>query len=230
MKDFGTIGICTRIGNSPDPFFFNCWTRLLLMGIRKGDNVIVPEWRRLFAHFAANHMVRQFLKTDLDTLLFIDDDMEFGPGFLEEMRSREENWKYDIVQGFYTTRVSPARPLMYRLNPKQPKHAKHTGSYYDYFHDWKPGDVVPVDAVGLGFTLIRREVFETMVKNVDPEYFGWFVMPDSFSTEDMVFCRAAQKLGFTFAVDTNIQCGHVGRRTFSIDDYAEWREENKLDA
>lgn len=221
---FGSIAVTTRFNDAAIEFF-NSWSWLITGGLRRGDGVLLPNMKRVFAHFAANNIVRAFLKEDFDSLLFIDDDMVFEIDALSRMRDNKENWKYDIVGGFYTSRQRPTRPQVYRWSEKQKKDAPYYGWTYEMQHNWEPGDVVEVDAVGLGFTLIRRRVFEKLLGNRDADRYAWFLMAQTSVTEDFHFSFLAREKGFRMAIDTGIHLGHVGNHIYTMDDYLEDRKE-----
>lgn len=61
-----------------------------------------------------------------------------------------------------------------------------------------------VDAVAMGFTAIRRQVFE----NWDPTVEMWKPTPPMVG-HDLHFCSEAKKQGFKVWVDSGIRCGHL---------------------
>lgn len=116
-------------------------------------------------------------------LFFIDHDVILPTKALLRLVARDA----DIASGLYFTRSKPPFPLVFvDGHPTM---------------DWTPGDVVQVDAVGMGCTLIRRELFEQL----EPP---WFVTTGQ-GTEDTHFCRRLrEELGIRPVVDTGISCVH----------------------
>ena len=90
----------TRLEKNIESKFFICWTNLLLGGLRKGDGITVEYGKT--ADKAANELVRKFLKTECDSILFLDSDAYFDVTWLERFRTLKEGWDYDILQAFHT--------------------------------------------------------------------------------------------------------------------------------
>ena len=61
-----------------------------------------------------------------------------------------------------------------------------------------------VDGVAMGFTSIRREVFEQWDKNIPM----WYPEPPLVG-HDLHFCHHAKRQGFKVWVDSGIGCGHL---------------------
>jgi len=75
---------------------------------------------------------------------------------------------------------------------------------------WQERQVFPVDALGLGFTLIRRDVFQKL------EY-PWFEFKEL--SEDFEFMYKAQKAGFKVLLDSSILCLHKSDTVFIDRDF-----------
>jgi hypothetical protein len=229
VEGFGSIAIGTRVGHTPEPDFFVSWTAMTTGGARTGDTILAPECYQP-AHWAATKLARAFLKSGRDTLLMVDDDMLFPPDALEKMRSKEENWQYDIVSCFATHKTWPPKPIIMRLmDPKdvsEPDRLK--GDHFKLVHDFEDGAVEPTDAGGLAFTLIRREVFIPMLH---PDYgldYSWFFeYGPGWESDDIPFSRRCRELGFKMAVDTDTRVGHIGRRTLGYEQFVAWREQEE---
>jgi len=247
-KSWGRIAIGVRVGKYPEPGFFVDWTAFINSGLRPRDKILLPRCH-MPAHWAGDAVVRDFLRTDLDTLLMVDDDMTFPPDTLSRLRDNEPNWGYDVVGAFYTFRVWPPKPLTYKLMEQPPEPLSFRGDWFNPQLGVKEGQVVPVDAVGFGFTLIRREVLEAMV-NTD---YGteWTYMFKSLSREgvfremvgkpdlrleftsfldygegkesdDIPFSRRVREHGFRLAVDCGVRIGHIGHMPLGWDDMKRW--------
>lgn len=206
MNDFGRIAVGCRIGKHPEAAFFAAWTGLIVQGLREDDVVLAPSAYSP-AHWAADFLARQFLKSGCDTLLMIDDDMDFTPDALERLRANAASFDYDIVMGLCTTRELPPVPVLLRLAEEQPGNG--IVEKFDRVTRFHLGRVIPVDTVGLAFTLIRRRVFEAMLApgGIDETYF--FSYGPGRETDDTPFCRRARQLGFTLAVDTAVHIDHI---------------------
>jgi hypothetical protein len=81
----------------------------------------------------------------------------------------------------------------------------------------RAGGPVPVLSCGLGFALVRREVFDTIAKRGQPgtpaAYFAAPEKNDAVTArvaEDVAFCSRARAAGFEVVADTSIRLWHVG--------------------
>lgn len=194
--DYGKIAIGARITNV-DPVFFRDWTRLVTSGLRPGDVVLLPVANA--PHSAAcNILADQFLNSDCDTLLFVDDDMTFAQDALERLRTTEG--EYDIVSGMYVCRREPFNPIL--LVQHGDKYLSRTPTVEG---------VLEVDVVGFGFTLIRRAVIQELLSQGNEE--GVFVWRNKYG-EDGDFCLRAKQCGYTCAVNCGVVLGH--RVTFTL--------------
>jgi hypothetical protein len=229
-KGWGNIAIGVRMRQHPEPDFFTSWTAMLTGGVRSGDTVLLPQ-ARIPAHGASNAIVNDFLMTDKDSLFFVDDDMAFDGMALEKLRNNPDTYDYDIVFGFCTHRTWPPKPVIMKLREPQPNEPKSLdGDLFDLVHDFDDGDIIPVDAVGLAFTIIKRHVFEAMLH---PKYgfqhTYWFDYGIGKESDDISFCRHARELGFTMAVDTNVKISHIGYRQLGWNDFREWQTSVNVD-
>jgi hypothetical protein len=208
--DFGRIAVGCRIGKHPEAAFFAAWTGLVVEGLCDGDIVLAPSAYSP-AHWASDFLARQFLKSECDTLLMIDDDMDFPPDALGRLRANEASFGYDIVFALCTTRELPPVPVLLRLAEEQP--GSGAVEKFDRVTRFYLGRVIPVDTVGLAFTLIRRRVFERMMEtsltstSIDDACF--FTYGPGRETDDAPFCRTARRLGFALAVDTAVHIDHI---------------------
>lgn len=219
---WGRVAAGVRIAKHPEYNFFVSWTELLTGGMRSGDKILMPVgW--MPAHWASNAIVRDFMRTDHDSLLLVDDDMVFGQNTLSIMRDNKDNWDYDIVFGFCTHRQWPPKPVVMVEREEQPGLPMSLyGRSYDIIHGVSSGDIVEVDAVGLAFTLIKRHVLEQMTGEYGPMYTDYFSYGGGFESDDIPFCMRAREMGFRMAVDTNVKIGHIGQSIFGWDDYQKW--------
>lgn len=229
IEGFGSVAIGVRVGHTPEPDFFVSWTALITGNVRNGDTILAPECYQP-AHWASTKLARAFLRSGRDTLLMIDDDMLFPPTALEDMRSNEKNWQYDIVSCFATHKVWPPKPIIMRLmNEKDvSKPDRLKGDHFELVHNFEDGEVIPVDATGLAFTLIRREVFIAMLH---PDYgldYTWpFSYGSGWESDDIPFSRRCRELGFKMAVDTGTKIQHIGRRSLGYEQFAAWHDQQK---
>lgn len=226
-EGFGKIAVGVRIGRYPSPGFVNCAVELARTGMREGD-VWLPAAVGVPAHWAATNLMRAFLLTDCDTLLLLDDDMTFSGDILNGMRDNEENWRFDIVSGLATQRVTPPRALVLRKGEQPPVPDSLQGVYYDLLvEEVQEGKVMQVDATGFAFTLIRRKVIEAFTSPHGPQHTSYVNWGEGGEGEDVNFCRRAGSLGFTVAVDCGACVGHVGEVVYGYDEFDLWRRQGR---
>jgi hypothetical protein len=198
MSDWGKIAIATRMGKHPEPVFVQCLVKLIQRGQRAGDVVLKPAIGSE-RHYLAEAQAQVFLQTKADSILYLDDDMEFEPKDLAILRDDPEGFQYDILMGLCLSRGHPHRPIIatatdhgtWRIPAKPPEDT-----------------IVDVGFCGLAFTLIRRSVFEKVYEILDKgEMAFWFSrMGDS---EDWGFCQTAIKAGCRIGVNTRVQIYHL---------------------
>lgn len=175
-----------------------------------------------------NAIVRDFLRSDCDALVFIDADVSWDPDALVKLIKHDR----DIVAGVYPKRTlhDPKFPVM-----------------------TIPGSVLQADADGLvevagaptGFMKIKRHVLEKFVEvNKHRQYKGSSDGPNDppytliFEREladghrfsgDYNFCRLWRKMGGKVFVDPEMFLTHTGEVEFegTLGDY--WKREHGLD-
>ena len=98
-----------------------------------------------------------------------------------------------IVSGFYRARQKHGfNPAMWTKVP--------TG--YVSIVKWT-GNWINADAVGFGFCLTKREVFEKIP-------YPWFTWIEEHPSEDFDFCEKAIKYGYKIKVMTDVKAAHLG--------------------
>jgi len=132
-----------------------------------------------------------------ENLLFIDDDMTFTPELFETVW----NTPADVVSALaFVRREPPTFPAMYRR--------AEDGSYKPIL-SYPQNTILPVDGVGMAFTLIRRPVIEALRAPY---------VRDSSKGEDIIFCERAKAAGFSVVVNTAAKCGHLYTYPFEINE------------
>ena len=198
VSNWGKTAVGSRMFNGCDSKFFNDWSHLICGGLRKGDTVL-DSGIEMPPHMTANIVCDNFLKSDADTLCFIDSDMNFKQDTLNRLRDDPEGWGYDVLGAMYVTRRSPFAPIV----------LQYDGALYHTDIAGINGKPISTAIAPLGFTLIRRAVFEFMQKN-GAEHPWYFEYGKKGEGEDVVFCRRAGKLGFKIGIHTGIDVIHRG--------------------
>ena len=119
---------------------------------------------------------------------------------------------FDVAGGLYWTKGNPSMPLIYG-DPKQNR--SEPAGMFKVRHDWKDGDVVECNGMGMGFTLFKMELFKD--KRLKKP---WFKTCNDHTdkgprlyTQDLYFFEKFRKLGYRCCVDTRVKLGHMDLRT-----------------
>jgi hypothetical protein len=166
-------------------------------------------------HKARNNLAWEFLtKTDAEWYLSVDSDIEFHPDHVSRLLSRN----VPIIGGAYCHKKRKVEWAARSINGIGP--------------DMQTG-LQKLCAIGTGFLLIHRSVFEKIIKNPDQptlcaiedwshnkggtvwDFFfegiiqetGFFEQPTQL-TEDWGFCYRARKAGFDIYADTTFYVKH----------------------
>lgn len=102
-----------------------------------------------------NQLAQDFLSGDSEWSLWIEDDTVPPPGFLGQLLSA----KREFISGIYHLKLPPYHPVAYRR--------REDGLYYP-IADYHLGEIMEVDAVGLGCALIHRSVYERIMNQCVP--------------------------------------------------------------
>jgi hypothetical protein len=167
---------------------------------------------------ARNHIVRQALKSNVQYILFLDDDVMVPPDIFLKLRNHDT----DIASALYCTKSNPAYPLIFE--------SEGDGC----FEDWKLGDIIKTWGCGLGATLINTDIFRsgkikepwfktTKLEAInDPDGSGWHWRS---GTEDLYFYTKVMDAGYDLIVDTSVQCDHYDRLSkirYPLEGFKQW--------
>lgn len=179
-------------GNVPHQFL-DCIIKL--QAARMGVNTVISE-RTFFLANGRNKVVKQFLETKGDWLLFVDDDICFTPDDIVRLYAFADKEKAPIVAGLYFGRldgIADNKILPVWL-------MKAEGQQFASLERLEGKGLQQVDVVGMGFTMIHREVLERMFdfapKNDDWIWFGHDLRNGRRIGEDATFCMRAGALGY----------------------------------
>jgi len=114
--------------------------------------VDVIPLRGMMVDVQRNYIVDDFLSTDAEWLRWLDADNVDKIGSIR----RQLDTQKTLVTGLYMKRNDKGEPLAY--------FSTHDGEYTPAgnFH---PGEIIPIDAAGMGGCLVHRSVFEDIKKN-----------------------------------------------------------------
>jgi hypothetical protein len=161
---------------------------------------------------ARNMIADEFMKSDCDSLLFIDADMTFEPDSV--IRLLAWNQTRPIVAGAYEARKEGKVYILSLAGDGDNIHMDSMG-------------LVKAHRVATGFMMIQRKVFETL-RDMHPEwehkdinsdnmlygYFDFKLTREGYIGEDFLFCDRAREAGFTVWIDPTIALGHMGHHEF----------------
>jgi hypothetical protein len=168
---------------------------------------------------ARNQIASDALADGFDELMWIDSDIGFDPDAVEQLRSHQ----LPFVCGLYAKKGRREFACMFRPETEKVQFGPQ-------------GGLLEVQYVGFGFVLVRREVFETIQRQLKlptcnerfstrrpiVPFFQPLVIPDGSSHwylgEDYAFCHRATESGFSIWADSSIRLFHVGSYAFSWED------------
>jgi hypothetical protein len=166
---------------------------------------------------ARNRMASDALSQGLDELMWIDSDIVFDPDDVEILRQHD----LPLVCGIYPKKSRRQFACAFLPEMRQVVFGIK-------------GGVIELLYCGFGFTLTRRELYETMQQQLrlpvcnqhfqSPlvPYFGPMVSGECekawYLSEDFSFCERARRCGFRVMADTTIRLWHVGSYRYSWED------------
>lgn len=211
VRNWGKIQVSVRLEKMVEADFFRSWSVFLTQGLRKGDSWSLSQG--LTAQNAANELVRKFLKSEADSIFFLDSDAVIDVNFLDDMRDSLEGQEYDVLQAFYVRRGWPPQAIWFKRDVYQKLHVCIV-----------PNEMCEeVALVGLHCTLIRREVFEKMAQGKDLETFAWFWYPrETGETEDAAFSFEAIQAGFKLGATTVVKAEHISHLPVGWEAYQDY--------
>ena len=164
-----------------------------------------------------NQIATDALRAGFEELMWIDSDVAFEPGAVDQLRSHGQ----PIVCGVYPKKGKRAFACNFPPEATQVTFGKG-------------GGLIEVPYAGAGFLYTRREVYEAIQQRlrlpVCNERFGppmipFFhpmIIPDGDShwylAEDFSFCRRARDCGYRILADTTIRLKHIGSYAYNWED------------
>ena len=154
--------------------------------------------------------------TEYEYLFFLDSDIGFDPNDVLKLLSH----KKELVSGAY-----PMKSIPLEWNFSLSENGK------------RENDLVAIDRIGIGFTLIHRKVFESIIEKYGNElkfipsqtktevitnkelnnsyhFFSELKYQNTYLPEDLSFFTRAKDCGFQPWMDVSINLSHVGSYVF----------------
>ena len=152
--------------------------------------------------------VLEFIKTgnDLDVIFFMDQDHYYKSNDFMNLISAFEDSDFDVMGAFYRYKDQTQRPVAYNF-VKNDKGVKCMVN----LEDLKPNSgIVDVDAIGLGFCVMKPDFIKRMFKKHGSWMFMTEVKDNVFQGEDIAFFRRAKEIRAKVGLNTDIYIKHVG--------------------
>jgi len=158
---------------------------------------------------ARSKVTYEFLQSSMNRLFMIDSDMQWKAQ--DFIRMLALSTKMDVVCAAY-----PAKRDACTFMLKWGEDELVSNEY----------GCVPIDGVGLGFTIVHRGVIAELSDNAPKLMFPGMDSPiahifrcdadnGAFRGEDMAFFADVKALGYKVNLDPNVSLGHVGTKTYT---------------
>lgn len=164
--------------------------------------------------WARSAVAGAFLKSDFTHLFWIDSDMVWSPNDFFRLVGFAAT--HDLIGGAYALKKEPAQCFINLPGAEGEREINGFGN-------------VRVLSLGLGFTIVRREVMEKIAatKEIVRDTLQGTEYPDIFRIgrradggalgEDVAFFEDAAALGYQAWLDPSIRLGHIGMKIYRSD-------------
>ena len=160
---------------------------------------------------AHNKTVKEFLARErkCKAILWLEHDHRFPSDIIMRMLAPSD---YDVLGALYFGRTAPYEAVCYKRDPENPDHVRRPTELevIDVLRSTEP---VPMDVVGMGCTLVRREVYEKLGEQGVP----WYAVQThsnetdfgEIDSDDAWFCRHAIDAGFKIGMLGGVEISHM---------------------
>ena len=228
MKSQGTVCTGYCYGTREEEFVDSLRDLQIFDAAHNGLVQHEAKIRGLYIEENRNNVVRDFLNTKDSWLVSLDTDIHFRPEMVYALYDVADPVKRPIVSGIYFGRLAKGRlvPIWFMDTQK---------GQYTTVKQVEPDSGQPqeLDAIGMGFCIIHRSVFEKLAEIHAKDHWTWFGRDEALNAEDgqihhlgedLSFCRRARAAGFPIYGHAGIQVGHIKKQALS---YELWlREEH----
>lgn len=147
-----------------------------------------------YIHDSRNKLVDKAITSGSDYLMFIDSDIAFPAGAIEQLMRKDK----DVIGGHYYKRQLPkTSAALIEENGRLviPSESKLSS-----------GGVIQVFAAPTGFLLIKTSVF----RRIKTPWFWFGEYRGQILGEDAWFCKQCYEAGIPIYIDTSIPIKHIG--------------------
>jgi hypothetical protein len=223
---FGTIGIGVPYYKASYEFWrWFCW--VLIGGLEDGDQFLNTQnvLGEVPIPMAHNSLVVEFLNTDRDTFVLVEDDHKAPQDVIQQMRNKPANLPFDIVCATYINRHGPLLAVGYNFDGSRT-------DYGEYSCLIEPKKVAKTgtqeyDGACLGLVFIRRWVLEKLKNTYDPQASFWFDWRGRNSQDVNFYARAHFEAEARVGVDRDNEIVHMGRKEYTMADYWNLMDKHK---
>jgi len=149
-----------------------------------------------------NAVVRQFLETPAEWLLWLNTDKVWEPSEVTKILATAEQNNFPVV----SAHIRNPGPDQTTTLPVM------VGEFLQPIEPDKPIGLGEVFCAGMGFYLTHRSVFESMLgayaDKTPSEWFDYETWDGRTTGEDLVFSRRLKHLGIKTIVDQSLKVGH----------------------
>jgi GT2 family glycosyltransferase len=154
-----------------------------------------------------NLLTSQFLGRDQEWLMMVDTDIVFKKDAVSRLLASADPVERPIMSGLYHIFEKGKKvPAVYANEGSEPSELELVP------YDSPDEDIVAqAFAVGAGFLLVHRSVFEK-IRDMSEGQASWFreiVVNGRDFGEDISFCLRANVAGFPIHVNTGVRVGHI---------------------
>ena len=221
MKNQGTVSIGYCYGHQEQEFIDSLRDLQIFDRAHNGLVQHVHPSQGLYIAQNRNNVVKQFIETKNDWLIFLDCDIDFRPEMIYALYEVADPVTRPIVSGVYFSRLAQSRlcPVWFM--------ERDNGKYSTVeCVEGDEGQPQAIDAFGTGFCIIHRKVFAKLSEIHGKDEWTWFGHDETFNAEDgkmhhlgedLTFCRRARRAGFPIYGHAGIQVGHIKKVALSYE-------------
>ena len=161
-----------------------------------------------------------FSRMQGDWLLQLDSDHDFEPDLAIRLLTLFEQHQLDVLCGFYCYKEAPYNPVLFQYAET------NEGGEFRGIVDWggtEPGTrkedikLLPIAAAGAGCLLVRKSVFERIVKETGKLPFS---QPDGYKNnyDDFNFFEHCRRLGIKCWCAPHVEAAHLRITGYGMQD------------